>query len=232
MQKDTLPFEKYVPHQQRTCGFIQKQLNPSLTQQLIQRCKQEKLTIQGAICSAMMLALANNLDPKDKDFYFSCLSPVEMRRKVNPPISDQNMAVLISALTCFYTVNQKTSFWDLAKQATDQIQAKLKTQEIYNGVFSFCQALEDCLENPEKTSSSILVANIGKVKIPSTYGQFELEQISFGASITIFGSVFDVNVSTFQDQITFNFVYTKPLVSKTVIEKLIKDSIEYLIEES
>ncbi len=226
---DTLPFEKYVPHQERTCGFIQKQLNPSLTQQLIQRCKQEKVTVQGAICSAMMLALAKHLQPKDKDFYFSCLSPVEMRRKVNPPIGDEQMAVLISALTCFYTVNQKMSFWDLAKQATDQIKAKLKTAEIYNGVFSFCQALEDCLENPEKTSNSVLVANIGKVKIPSDYGQFELEEISFGASITLFGTVFDVNVSTFQDQITFNFIYTKPLVSQTVMENLIKDSMEYLV---
>ncbi|RQH16690.1 phthiocerol/phthiodiolone dimycocerosyl transferase family protein [Okeania hirsuta] len=172
---DTLPFEKYVPHQQRTCGFIQKQLNPSLTQKLIQRCKQEKVTVQGAICSAMMLALAKHLEPKDKDFYFSCVSAVDMRRKVNYPIGDEHMAVLISSLNSFYIVNEKMSFWDLAKQATEQIKARLKTPEIYNNVFSLCQSLEYCLENPEKTLSSIIVSNIGKVKIQSDYGQFELE---------------------------------------------------------
>ena len=85
------------------------------------------------------------------------------------------------------------------------------------------------IENPEKTIYSVLVSNIGRVKILSNYGQFELEEISFGVSNKMFGSTFAVFASTFQDQATFNFVYTQPLVSQTVIEKLIKDSMEYLV---
>lgn len=226
---DTLPFEKYVPFKQRTCGLIQKQLNASLTQQLIQRCKSEKVTVQGAICSAMMLALAKYLEPEDKEFYFSCYDAVDMRRRLNYPIGNEQMTFLVSSLVCFHTVNQKMSFWDLAKQATEEIQAKLKTPEIYHRILAFGEGVNIILENPEKTISSVLVSNIGKVKISSNYGQFEIEEISFGASSKMFGSTFTVFVSTFQDQATFNFVYTQPLVSQTVIEKLIKDSMEYLV---
>lgn len=226
---DTLPFEKYVPFKQRTCGLIQKQLNASLTQQLIQRCKSEKVTVQGAICSAMMLALAKYLEPEDKEFYFSCYDAVDMRRRLNYPIGNEQMTFLVSSLVCFHTVNQKMSFWDLAKQATEEIQAKLKTPEIYHRILAFGEGVNIILENPEKTISSVFVSNIGKVKISSNYGQFELEEISFGASNKMFGSTFTVFVSTFQDQATFNFVYTQPLVSQTVIEKLIKDSMEYLV---
>ena len=226
---DTLPFEKYVPFKQRTCGLIQKQLNASLTQQLIQRCKSEKVTVQGAICSAMMLALAKHLEPEDQEFYFSCLDAVDMRRRLNSPIGNEQMTFLVSSLVCFHTVNQKMSFWDLAKQATEEIQAKLKTPEIYHRILAFGEGVNIILENPEKTISSVFVSNIGKVKISSNYGQFEIEEISFGASSKMFGSTFTVFVSTFQDQATFNFVYTQPLVSQTVIEKLIKDSMEYLV---
>ena len=225
---DTLPFEKYVPFKQRTCGLIQKQLNASLTQQLIQRCKSEKVTVQGAICSAMMLALAKHLEPEDQEFYFSCLDAVDMRRRLNSPIGNEQMTFLVSSLVCFHTVNQKMSFWDLAKQATEEIQAKLKTPEIYHRILAFGEGV-NIIENPEKTIYSVLVSNIGKVKILSNYGQFELEEISFGVSNKMFGSTFAVFVSTFQDQATFNFVYTQPLVSQTVIEKLIKDSMEYLV---
>ena len=225
---DTLPFEKYVPFKQRTCGLIQKQLNASLTQQLIQRCKSEKVTVQGAICSAMMLTLAKYLEPEDKEFYFSCYDAVDMRRRLNSPIGNEQMTFLVSSLVCFHTVNQKMSFWDLAKQATEEIQAKLKTPEIYHRILAFGEGV-NIIENPEKTISSVFVSNIGKVKISSNYGQFELEEISFGASNKMFGSTFTVFVSTFQDQATFNFVYTQPLVSQTVIEKLIKDSMEYLV---
>ena len=124
---DTLPFEKYVPYKQRTCGLIQKQLNASLTQQLIQHCKSEKVTVQGAICSAMMLALAKNLEPEDKEFYFSCNHAVDMRKRLNYPIGNEQMAFLVSSLLCFHKVNQKMSFWGLARQATEEIKAKLKT---------------------------------------------------------------------------------------------------------
>ena len=226
---DTLPFEKYVPYKQRTCGLIQKRLNASLTQELIQRCKSEKVTVQGAICSAMMLTLAKYLEPEDKEFYFSCYDAVDMRRRLNSPIGNEQMTFLVSSLVCFHTVNQKMSFWDLAKQATEEIQAKLKTPEIYHRILAFGEGVNIILENPEKTISSVFVSNIGKVKISSNYGQFELEEISFGASNKMFGSTFTVFVSTFQDQATFNFVYTQPLVSQTVIEKLIKDSMEYLV---
>ena len=226
---DTLPFEKYVPYKQRTCGLIQKQLNASLTQQLIQHCKSEKVTVQGAICSAMMLALAKNLEPEDKEFYFSCNHAVDMRKRLNYPIGNEQMAFLVSSLLCFHKVNQKMSFWGLARQATEEIKAKLKTPEIYHRVLFFSEAINMILKNPEKTISSIFVSNIGKVKISSKYGQFQLEEISFGSSNKMFGSTFSVSVSTFQDQITFNFIYTQPLVSQTVIEKLIKDSIEYLV---
>ena len=193
---DTLPFEKYVPFKQRTCGLIQKQLNASLTQQLIQRCKSEKVTVQGAICSAMMLALAKYLEPEDKEFYFSCLDAVDMRIRLNPPIGNQQMTFLVSSLVCFHTVNQKMSFWDLAKQSTEEIQAKLKTPEIYHRILAFGEGV-NIIENPEKTIYSVLVSNIGRVKILSNYGQFELEEISFGVSNKMFGSTFAVFASTF-----------------------------------
>ena len=193
---DTLPFEKYVPFKQRTCGLIQKQLNASLTQQLIQRCKSEKVTVQGAICSAMMLTLAKYLEPEDKEFYFSCYDAVDMRRRLNSPIGNEQMTFLVSSLVCFHTVNQKMSFWDLAKQSTEEIQAKLKTPEIYHRILAFGEGV-NIIENPEKTIYSVLVSNIGRVKILSNYGQFELEEVSLGASNKMIGSTFAVFASTF-----------------------------------
>ena len=50
-----------------------------------------------------------------------------MRRRLNSPIGNQQMTILVSSLVCFHTVNQKMSFWDLEKQATEEIKAKLKT---------------------------------------------------------------------------------------------------------
>ena len=98
-----------------------------------------------------------------------------MRRRLNYPIGNEQMTFLVSSLVCFHTVNQKMSFWDLAKQSTEEIQAKLKTPEIYHRILAFGEGVNIILENPEKTICSVSVSNIGKVKISSNYGQFELE---------------------------------------------------------
>lgn len=231
-QVDTLPFEKFAPHQERSCGLIHKQLNPDLTRQLIKRCKQEKVTVHGAMCSAMMLALAKQLKKEDKDFYFSCRSSVDMRRRVNPPVSEENIAMLVSALTSFHSVNDETSFWDLAKQVTEQIRAKLKTSEVCNVILSYRQGTEYALNNPQRVSFSVFATNIGKVKISPEYGLFRLEDICYALSTTVMGSVFGVAASTFEERMTLNFIYSEPLLGQRTIEKLIKDSIECLVISS
>lgn len=226
----TLPCEEYVPHQQRRCGLIQRQLDNHLTQSLIKQCKhKEQVTVHGAICSAMMLALAKHIKKEKKDFYFSCRSSVDMRRRVNPPVEDKNMAMLVSALTSFHEVNEETNFWDLAKQVTLQIKARLKTPEIYKGILSYRQGAEHLLNTPKIAPFSIFVTNIGSIKIPSEYTPFQLEEISYALSTNVMGSVFGVSVSTFLSRMTLNFIYTQPLISQKVIEKLIKNSIEYLL---
>ncbi|MGD1702264.1 phthiocerol/phthiodiolone dimycocerosyl transferase family protein [Dapis sp. BLCC M229] len=227
-QIDTLPFEKYVPHQQRRCGLIQKQLNTDITEQIIERSRQEKSTVHGAICSAMMLALAKQLKKENKDFYFSCRSSVDIRRRVYPPIGDENIAMLVSALNSFHTVNNKTSFWDLARQVKSQIKARLKTPEIYNVILSYREGTKYILNNPERSYFSIFVTNIGKVKISSDYGLFKLEKISYAVSLNVLGSVFSVAVSTFENKMILNFIYSQPILSQDTVNALVNSTISIL----
>lgn len=228
-QPDTLPFEEYAPHQQRSCGLIHKQLDAYSTNQIIKCCKQKKATVHGAICAALILALAKKIKKVDKDLYFSCRSSVDMRRRVHPPVSQENIAMVISALTSFHSLTNETSFWNLAKEVTQQIQLRLNTSEIYDVILSYQKGAEHLLKNPEKVPYSVFVTNIGQVKIPSNYDKFQLEDISYMLSTTVMGSVFGVAVSTFQEKMTLNFIFAKPLISDETINDLVKNTLSYLL---
>ena len=56
--------------------------------------------------------------------------------KIPQSVSEENIAMLVSALTSFHPVNNETSFWNLAKQVTEQIKGKLKTPEVCNVILS------------------------------------------------------------------------------------------------
>lgn len=63
----------------------------------------------------MMLVLVKYLEFEDKEFYFSCYDVVDMRRRLNYFIGNEQMIFLVFSLVCFYIVNQKMLFWDLVK---------------------------------------------------------------------------------------------------------------------
>ncbi len=227
-QVDFLPIEQYAPHKQRSFGLIHKQLDVNKTNKIIEYCKQEKATVHGAICAAMMLALAKKIKSKDKNLYFSCRSSVDMRRRLNPPLSQEHIAMIVSALTSFHSITCETSFWDLAREVTQQIKIRLKTSDIYDVILSYRKGVEHLLQHPEVVPYSVFVTNIGQVKIQSNYDQFQLEEISYMLSTSVMGSVFGVAVSTFQEQMTFNFVFAKPLISDETINFLVNHTLSHL----
>lgn len=224
----TLPIERFVPHQERQCRLTYQQIETRLTNKIIKSCKDKQTTVHGAICAAMMLALADQIDRKDKDFYFSCRSSVDMRKRITPPISHENLAVMVSALTSFHSLSETTAFWDLAKKVSQQIKDRLETEEIYNVILNYKKGAEYLLESLDLTRFSIFVTNIGKVGIASNYEPLELEAISYALSTTVMGSVFGVAVSTFQDKMSLNFIWAKPLINQEKIESLISKTISYL----
>lgn len=225
---DFIKPEQIVPHQQRTCRLIHKQLHNQLTTQIINSCKEKSITVHSAICSAMMLALAGEINKKNQDLYFSCRSSVDMRKRLNPPISDEHIAMMVSALTSFHSLNENTSFWDLAREVSQQIKERLETDEIYNVILNYQKGTEYLLDHPESVPFSIFVTNIGKVTIPFDYEPFEIKEISYALSTTVMGSVFAVAISTFQERMNLNFIFAEPLLNQVTVERLIEKTLIHL----
>ncbi len=225
---ETLGFEKYLPNELRSCGLVHRKFEPDFTNRIIGSCKKENTTVHGALCAAMLLTVAETINDEDKDLYLNCRSSVDLRRRLNPPVSDENIAMVVSALTTFHQIRKDQPFWGLAREVTQQITERLGSSEIYNVVLSYKKGTEFLLTNPDKIPFSVFITNIGRVKIPSDYGAFKLEEISYALSLTAMGSVFAVAVSTFEDKVMLNFIYSQPGISQKTIEILIDKTISYL----
>ncbi|MEA5553646.1 condensation domain-containing protein [Anabaena cylindrica UHCC 0172] len=225
---DTLKFEKYLSNEKRRCNLVHRNLGTDLTQKIIDSCKKENITVHGALCAAMLLAVANKIKNKDKNLYLNCRSSVDLRKRLNPPVSDENIAMIVSALTSFHEIREDKPFWELAREVTLQIKEKLTTSEIYNVVHSYKRGTEFLLANPHKVPFSVFITNIGRVRIPSDYGLLKLEKISYALSLNPMGSVFAAAVATFEEQMILNFIYSEPTISKNTMEILIEKVIFYL----
>ena len=77
-----------------------------------------------------------------------------------------------------------------------------------------------------------IYSQVGKVNIPHTYGELELEEISFVGSHALYAGMFIVHAATFQEKMTLNFVFSQPSLSQQTMERLVDNCIDSIMKVS
>jgi NRPS condensation-like uncharacterized protein len=242
-QAKTLRIEKEVPLELRRCNLVHRQLDEELTQQFVELCRQEKTTIQGALSAAMLLATAKKITAGNKtDVCVSCESYVDLRRRLKPAVSDENMSVLASSVTSFHTIRTQTSitsfhtlqsstsFWTLARDVKQKLEAGLEQGSMFSVVLMSRKIIESALSQPNKVPLTVALTNVGRVNIPKNYGSFHLEEISYYPAQAAFGGVFTAAVATFEGKMTLNFIFSEPSISRETMETLVNSVVSYIVD--
>ena len=74
------------------------------------------------------------------------------------------------------------------------------------------------------------MTNIGKIKISEDYGLFKLESINFAAANSVFPGFLLAAITTYQQNMFFNFTFSKPAISQQQAENLANYSINLLTQ--
>ena len=216
----TVGFEKSVPLESRRCGMVHRKLDSELTASLLEVCRQQKTTVQAALGAAMLFAVAEKTNNQTKNNYFSFRSSVNLRQRLQPQISSDNLGAIASAVLSFHNFQVNDNFWDLARDIKLKLEKGLANGEAFRQIFTFKSIMKSFLKNPYQSAVSAALTNIGRINIPHNYGQLELEEISFVPAQAAFGGVFAAAVSTFREQMLLNFMYSQPSLSNETIENL------------
>ena len=226
-----LKFEKYVPIELRRCNMIQRKFNKEITTKLVARCRKENTTVHGALCAAMMLAVARKIRSKnDEVLPIICNSPVDLRKHFQPEVAKENLGMLFSAITTLHKLDININLWNLARDVREQIKINLENENIFHIVLMSKKIYKTFLSHPNKAPVTMNVSNIGRIDIPSNYGLFQLEEISFVFTQAAFGGVFGAAITTFQDMMILNFMFSEPSISKETIESLVNDTIFCIVD--
>lgn len=230
LQPKTLKFEKYVPIEARTCNVIYKRLEPAFTQSLLSKCREEKTTVQGALCSAMLLSVYDKIKTKKSHKEsICCRSFVDLRRRLSPQIKNENLGSFASAVSTFHNISSQTQFWQLAREVKQKVQKAINHGDMFNIILMFTAVLNALLSTSNKAPLAVEVTNLGQVNIPVDYGSLKLEEISFMPSQGVFGGVFFASVTTLKGKMMLNFVFSEPSLSQATIDDLIDNTMSYLI---
>lgn len=227
-----LDIEQCVPIELRRGGMIHKQLDAQLTQQLVNLCQKEGTTVQGALCAAMLFAAAQKITAGNRcDLRVNCCSAVDLRKRLQPIVSNEHISMLASWLTSFHTLRTYTLFWELARDVKQQLKAGIERNDIFSNVLMSRKSVELFLSQPNQVLATVLLTNLGRVNIPKVYGPFILEEISFVPAASLCFGAFGAAVTTLEGKMLLNFFFSEPSISRDTMESLVDSVMSRLVEE-
>ncbi len=174
----------------------------------------EDTTVHGALCAAMLLAMAEDAG---RPVTMGCLSPMDVRSALEPPAGDE-VAFLVSGVSTFHRVRPGGGLWDLARDVRGQIEAALGRGDALVSTASTSVVLDRGREPAALVANvnrfigaATTVTNLGLVDVPETYGPWRLEELHFGVAGNGFpGTAAGIAVTTFAGRLTLEYLYGDP----------------------
>ncbi|MEC4986283.1 MAG: condensation domain-containing protein [Oscillatoria sp. PMC 1068.18] len=227
---ESLEIEKSVTFESRRSQVVFAELDRQTTEKLVQACRREKTSVQGALSAAMLLAVARKIDLKKKSSgYFTCQSYVDLRSRLQPPLSKEHLAPLIAPVTTFHLINPTTSFWHLAREVKENLEKQIQRGNMFFIVPISRQIVEFFLARPQQVPVSVGVSNLGRLNISQNYRQFELEEIRFLPAQAAYSGILTATVNTFAGKMLLNFPYSHPSLSQETMETLVNSTLSILV---
>ncbi|MGL5880166.1 MAG: phthiocerol/phthiodiolone dimycocerosyl transferase family protein, partial [Xenococcaceae cyanobacterium] len=246
-QGDRLPTE-FVPALTEKPVILSFEIDPrimcwslpsSKTTLLIDRARQEKTTVHGAICAAFLLAIASTL----KLSTLKCQSPINIRKYLTPAIEEDFGFYFSVGITEHFlddiaqgVRSHRQYFWGIARSLKKQLKEKMHPDRIFASIPDR-QALMSTKPTPSQIQQlfhsdeyyyDLVVTNLGRLNFPKHYGTIELKAVYGPAAMNHIFNDLIVGVTSVGNEIFFTLTYSasKPIALEVNNIKL--EAIEHL----
>jgi NRPS condensation-like uncharacterized protein len=197
---------------------ISWRLDRKKTTQLIKNCKNHKISVHSALCTAFL------------PFFPTINNPVNVRDRLAYPVGN-SVGLYASGAVIKQKYNLNKSFWENATKYHKKLRKKLKGNAVFTIYKTFLRVVP--LESIEKFGPLFLelasnsqpfgVTNLGsldKLKINSISSELDVVDLYGGVSSTIDALV--AVIFTINSRIHFHFHYYEPTHTKDEVEQYIR----------
>ena len=230
----------------RDAGLLAWESSVAETQALVSRCREENVTVNSALWTAFLAAqyeVQGNTEP----YRASAGLAVSSRDKLNVPVGEA-FGFYASSLTAQLAYDPNQNFWDSARAVHEKIKDSLAKTNIFRSLsvelltptlldslyFSKYGLIKSGLSaklvqqmNWQGTSYGYSITNVGRMNIPTAYGQYQLESV-YGPLVYSDVNEKTVGVITVGDKVTFLMSYNETIVTPHAAEEIRKTAMDTL----
>lgn len=230
----------------RAAGLLAWETSVAETKALVSRCRVENVTVNTALWTAF-LAAQHDVQGDAEPYRASAGLAVSTRDKLTVPVGEA-FGFYASSLTARLSYEPHRTFWDSARTIHQKIKDGLAQTNIFRSLSADLLAptlldslyfskygliksrLSDKLVqqmNWQGTSYGYAITNVGRMNIPTSYSQYQLESV-YGPIVYSDVNEKTVGVITVGDKVTFLMSYNEAIVTPHTAEEIRDTAMDYL----
>lgn len=238
-----LPRDQNIPFAQRRNNFVHTQLSKYQTNDLISECRRRGVTVHSALCTTLMLAIAEDNDghtnrAKNRAVSIGIGSPVNLRNDLVPRASDNEIGVFVGSFITFGKNVNKREFWDIALHFGKDMRLQFKRGEPFSILNFVRKAMPKSVAKAasfmklidQKGPGNACISNLGRYDFPNIIGALQVSQAQFIAETSVTGTWVST-VNTSHEQLAWNFSYSEEIIKEQRAKKLAARCIEILLQQ-
>jgi NRPS condensation-like uncharacterized protein len=235
---DLISLHRIFWEKNRDAGVLAWESSVAETKALVLRCRAENVTVNTALWTAF-LAAQYEVQGDAEPFRASAGLAVSTRDKLTVPVGEA-FGLYASSLTACLKYDPRRTFWDSARIFYEKIGDSLAKTNIFRSLSADLLAptlldslyfskygliksrLSDKLVRQMNwwgTSYGYSITNVGRMNIPTSYGQYQLESV-YGPFVYSDVNEKTIGVITVGDKVTFLMSYNETVVTPQTAEKI------------
>ncbi len=222
--------EKDAPVNERSTQVLCRVLPQDLTKALVQRTRQEKTTVYGALCAAMLLVARRQMGlPRAR---LVCDASINMRALCQPPVAPDAVGMFISSISWMYQVKEDTNFWDLARQTKQRTMRCIERGDaaqvplLLDWTRTTPEELAKEADNKGGRNQAVFVSNIGRYPYPEDHD--ELVGVFNAGGQHARGASLWMSAVTLGGQLQATFTYVDPILGAETAQRAVDEVMEQL----
>ncbi|MFD9566490.1 condensation domain-containing protein [Streptomyces sp. NPDC059994] len=148
-------------------------LEPDDTARLLRFAKSEGVSVHGLIAAAALTAVRHRLGGEPGARTLGCLSPVDLRSRLTPPLDREVMVPAVTSCLDVLEVAHDADPLTLARQVTENLHAAIERGDFLQEL----HLLPKVPQHPALLATSVIVTNMGRVSGPVTPDGLEVTDV-------------------------------------------------------
>jgi hypothetical protein len=228
------PESRVEPTRRRT-RLVRRVLTSTQVDALLRRCREERVTVHGALAAAMAMVIGPKAAQKASGRL--CIgSPIDFRSELEPVIAADEAGSYVNTVPSFARFGGNRELWSIARQINRSLRRRKRLGQHLTtlwGMRFICPASvaksSRVFGHIERNGFlNVGISNLGRYEFPTQLGEWKLSGAQFITGISISGYLI-ATANTSHDELFWNFSYIDGAVSRDAAQGFADGCLETLL---